>query len=276
MSESRRLARFGPFEADLVTGELRRDGQRVAIQQQPFRLLKALLEQPGELVTREALRQKLWADGTFVAFERGLTSAMRKVREALGDRADTPVYIETLQGRGYRFIAPVAFANPRATSPMSLVAATRRLGWIAAIAVIGVATGGHVSSPDVADDRLQAALSLSSYACRLKSEGRFDEALAVIRQAHALAPHSARITAEVGFYSHAARQYEAELPMLRLAVVQDARSVDAWLHLGLGYARRLDFSEAIAALERARALAPDNPNVERWLTWARAQARAHA
>jgi DNA-binding winged helix-turn-helix (wHTH) protein len=291
MPDQPRLARFGPFEADLVTGELRNNGRPVALQQQPFRLLQALLEQPGELVTRETLRRRLWAEGTFVAFERGLTSAMRKVRDALGDRADAPLYIETLAGRGYRFIAPVTFGvgpgsdrgqssdagrlNVRSFSH-HVAAWPRRFGWIAALVVLGLTIAGHGPSPIVAHERLEAALSLSSYACRLKSERRYDEALAVIRQAHALAPESARITAEVGFYLHAAGQYEAEFPMLRRALAQDARSAEAWLHLGLAYARRSDFVEAIPALERAHALAPHDATVERWLAWARAQTRSHA
>jgi DNA-binding winged helix-turn-helix (wHTH) protein len=266
--QPRRLARFGPFEADLVTGELRREGRPVALQQQPFKLLQALVEQPGELVTRDALRRRLWADGTFVAFERGLTSAMRKVREALDDRADAPAYIETLPGRGYRFIAPVTFASARIVRPVPAIAA-RRFAWIGVLLLMSVATGGRNSPPAMANERLEAALSLSSFACRLKSEGRFIEALTVIRQAHTLAPRSARITAEVGLFLHAAGQYDAELPMLRLAVAQDMRSVDAWLHLGLGYARRSDFAKAISALERAHVLAPGDPRVERWLAWAR-------
>lgn len=270
MPAPRRLARFGPFEADLVTGELRRQGRRVVLQQQPFRLLRALLEQPGELVTRDALRRQLWPDGTFVLFERGLTSAMRKVRAALGDRADGPVYIETLAGRGYRFIAPVMFADLESAEAAPRFD-IRRAGWMAALIVIAVALGGRSSTPVVADERLDAALSLSSYACRLKADGRSDEALVVIRQAHALVPHSARITAEVGFYLHAARHYDAELPMLRLAVAQDDRSVDAWLHLGLGYARRLAFGDAITALERAQALSPDDSRIGYWLAWTRAQ-----
>jgi DNA-binding winged helix-turn-helix (wHTH) protein len=108
MSQTPRLATLGPFEADLVTGELRENGSLVPLQQQPFRLLRALLERPGELVGRDELRRTLWPEGTLVAFERGLTSAMRKVREALGDRAGAARYIETLPGRGYRFIAPAA------------------------------------------------------------------------------------------------------------------------------------------------------------------------
>jgi DNA-binding winged helix-turn-helix (wHTH) protein len=272
MSETRRLASFGPFEADLVTGELRKDGAPVPLQPQPFRLLRALVERPGELVSRDELRRTLWAEGTFVAFERGLTSAMRKAREALGDRADAPRYIETLPGRGYRFIAPVTFGRPRPASAPPL--ARRRFAWVAGLLVAALALGDRASSPAIADERLEAALSLSTYACRLKTDGRVEEALAVIRQAHALAPESARITAEVGFLLHAARQYDAEMPMLRRAVAQDARSVDAWLHLGLGHARRADFAEALEALQRAEALAPENASVARWLAWARAQARS--
>ncbi len=271
MSGAGSHARFGPFSADLVTGELKRNGRPVALQQQPFRLLRALLEQPGELVTRDVLRRTLWPDGTFVAFERGLTSAMRKVREALGDRADTPIYIETLPGRGYRFIAPVMFESPQVSRGARIAGLPLRLAWIAALLAMSMATGGRTWSPAIASERLEAAMSLSSYACRLKANGRFDEALTVIRQAHALAPDSARITAEVGLHLHAARRYDEELPMLRLAVAQDAGSVDAWLHLGLGYARRANYTEAVSALERARSLAPGDPRVMQWLAWVQAQ-----
>ena len=273
MSDERRTVRFGPFEADLATGELRQEGRLVALQQQPFRLLQALLQRPGELVTRDELRRVLWDDGTFVGFERGLTSAMRKVREALGDTAGSPTYIETLQGRGYRFIAPVTFTRAQGAATNELQPSSPgRLTWIAAAVLLTVATSGPRFSPGVSAERLEAALSLSSYACALKSAGRFDDAVTVIQQAHALAPWSARITAEVGFYLHAAGRYEEEFPMLRRAIEQDARSPDAWLHLGLAYARRADFRTAIDALEQAHALAADDSRVTHWLTWARSQA----
>ena len=266
---SGRIARFGPFEADLAAGELRRDGVTVQLQQQPFRLLRALVERPGELVTRDELRRALWPDGTFVAFERGLTSAMRKVREALGDGAASPVYIETLKGRGYRFIAPVtvvAAPGRRFTPP---AVATTPVRWAAALVLVALASGGPALPPITAPDRLEAALALSSYACLLKSRGEVGKALEVIERAHALAPGSARITAEVGFYMHAAGRFDAEFPMLRRAIAQDARSADAWLHLGLGYARRSEFLPAVQALERAHALASADPRVSHWLAWAR-------
>jgi DNA-binding winged helix-turn-helix (wHTH) protein len=277
MTREKRIAQFGPFEADLVTGELRKAGEPVALQQQPFRVLRVLVERPGQLVTRDDLRRTLWPDGTFVGFERGLTSAIRKVREALGETAHSPTYIETLQGRGYRFIAPVTFRDGFTTDAVAQLVNRERLKWVAAVVLFSLATGGRTLSPAMSDrERLEAALSLSSYACVLKSQGQFEEAVAVIRRAHALAPESARITAEVGFYSHAAGRYDDEFPMLRRAVEQDRRSPDAWLHLGLGYARRSQFTNAIAALEQAHALASDDPGVNKWLEWARGQQRSGA
>jgi TolB-like protein/DNA-binding winged helix-turn-helix (wHTH) protein/Tfp pilus assembly protein PilF len=103
-----RVVRFGVFELDRRSGELRKDGVRVRLQEQPLRVLDALLAEPGEPVTREALRQRLWPDDTFVDFDNGLNRAINRLRGALGDEADNPRFIETLERRGYRFIAPVA------------------------------------------------------------------------------------------------------------------------------------------------------------------------
>ena len=99
--------RFGVFELDLRTGELRKAGVRINLPEQPFQVLKALLDRPGDLVTREELRQRLWPAETFVDFEHGLNAAVRRLRDALGDSADVPRFVETLPRRGYRFIAPV-------------------------------------------------------------------------------------------------------------------------------------------------------------------------
>jgi serine/threonine-protein kinase len=105
--------RFGVFELDPQTGELRRQGFKVKLQEQPFQVLMMLLERPGEAVTREELQKKLWTADTFVDFERGLNRAINKLRDALGDDADTPRYIETLPRRGYRFLVPVEAAGTR-------------------------------------------------------------------------------------------------------------------------------------------------------------------
>lgn len=101
------LYRFGAFEADARTGELRRQGLRIKLHSQPLQLLFLLLERPGELLTREEISRELWPDGTFVDYEHGVNSAMNRIREALGDKASHPRFIETLARRGYRFVAPV-------------------------------------------------------------------------------------------------------------------------------------------------------------------------
>ena len=107
----KRLYRFGVFEADPQTGELRKAGVRLRVQEQPFQVLLMLLERPGELVAREEVRQKLWSE-TFVDFDHSLNTVINKLREALGDSANSPRFIETLSRRGYRFIAPVEVAEP--------------------------------------------------------------------------------------------------------------------------------------------------------------------
>ena len=112
LDASARLARFADFEVDLRSGELRRDGVLVPLQQQPFHILVRLLQAPGELVTRQQLRDELWPADTFVDFEHGLNAAIKRLREALADSADTPRFIETLPRRGYRFIAHSTTAAP--------------------------------------------------------------------------------------------------------------------------------------------------------------------
>src|ERR1700676_3494680 len=98
---------FGCFQADLASRELHKEGSLVHLQDQPFRILSLLVERPGHLVTREEIKQKLWPDGTFVDFDEGIDTALKKLRQALADSADNPIFIETIPRRGYRFIAPV-------------------------------------------------------------------------------------------------------------------------------------------------------------------------
>jgi cholera toxin transcriptional activator len=111
--------RFGVFEADASSGELRKQGIRIKLNAQPFQLLLMLLERPGEVLTREEISQSLWSDGTFVDYEHGLNSAVNRIREALGDSASNPRFVETLARRGYRFIAPVQRIGPGAIIPES-------------------------------------------------------------------------------------------------------------------------------------------------------------
>jgi TolB-like protein len=117
------LFRFGPFEVSLRTGELRKRGIRIALQEQPRRILAALLEEPGEVVSREELRRRLWPQGTFVDFEHSLNAAVRRLRVTLGDEARVPRFIETVQRRGYRFLA-VNEWFPRPTRPLDRLAPT--------------------------------------------------------------------------------------------------------------------------------------------------------
>jgi DNA-binding winged helix-turn-helix (wHTH) protein len=123
-----RRYRFGVFEADATTGELRRQGIRVKLNAQPFQVLCMLLERPGELLTREQISSELWPDGTFVDFDHGVNSAINRIREALKDTASNPRFVETLARRGYRFVAPVdriadgpsAPADSESSSPEAL------------------------------------------------------------------------------------------------------------------------------------------------------------
>src|SRR5215475_14018078 len=101
---------FGLFELDLQRAELRKHGVKVKLQEQPLKVLQVLLENPGQIVSRDELRQRVWPANTFVEFDQGLYSAMARLRDALGDSSDSPRFIETVARRGYRFIAPVRVA----------------------------------------------------------------------------------------------------------------------------------------------------------------------
>ena len=115
------VVQFGTYEIALHSGELRKAGVRIKVQQQPLKLLEILLEHPGEVVTREELRSRIWPNESFGDFDQAVNVAIAKLRGALGDSADNPRYIETLPRRGYRFIAEVAVVN-RPTNKLELAA----------------------------------------------------------------------------------------------------------------------------------------------------------
>jgi DNA-binding winged helix-turn-helix (wHTH) protein len=106
-----RIARFGVFEVNLAAGELRKNGARIGLQEQPFQLLVLLLERAPDVISREEITKKLWSPDVFVDFDKSLNTAVNKVREALGDSATNPKYVETLAKRGYRFLAPVVWIS---------------------------------------------------------------------------------------------------------------------------------------------------------------------
>jgi DNA-binding winged helix-turn-helix (wHTH) protein/TolB-like protein len=156
--------RFGPFEADVDAGRLRRDGAQVPIQDLPFRLLAALLERPGEVLTRAELSTRLWGSDTFVDAAAGLNTAVAKLREALGDQAEQPIYIETIPKRGYRFVgtiessaaAPVLAASVLVAQPFRVA----RL-WIAlAVMIAAVIAAGAVGAYRLRAGRTQTRVAV--------------------------------------------------------------------------------------------------------------------
>jgi len=134
--------RFGTFEVDLRAGELRRNGSRIRLQEQPFQILLALIERPGEVVTREELQKKLWPADTFVDFDHSLNAAIRRLRDALGDSAENPRFVETVARRGYRFIAPVngiaTPAEPPKVDTAPVPSRRRRWLWLALIPLLAI------------------------------------------------------------------------------------------------------------------------------------------
>jgi DNA-binding winged helix-turn-helix (wHTH) protein/Tol biopolymer transport system component len=161
--------RFGIFEVDRRSGELRRNGVRVKLQEQPLQILLTLLEHPGEVVTREELRSRLWAEDTYVDFDHSLNAAVRRLRDALADSAENPRFVETVARRGYRFLAPVNGAATIDTSPPIPATGTRRF-WIPltiAVLLAGVVLGliiartrrlsGQITSAPIKQRRLTAS-----------------------------------------------------------------------------------------------------------------------
>src|SRR5277367_6454695 len=124
-NQSGRLVKFGIFEADLASREIRKNGARIRLQDQPFQVLAVLLEKPGGVVTRDELRQQIWPSDTFIDFDKGLNVAINKIREALGDSAENPRFVETLPRRGYRFLAPLDGTHedpPKRGAPIDSIA----------------------------------------------------------------------------------------------------------------------------------------------------------
>jgi DNA-binding winged helix-turn-helix (wHTH) protein len=140
-AESTHIVRFGDFELDLRTGELRTNNHHIILQEKPFQILTALLERPGQMVTREELIKRLWPAGTFIDFDLGLNKAVNRLREALNDSAEGPHFIETFPKRGYRFVATVTrngarLAEPPAAKPISSVRFVLPLGVVLSVACL--------------------------------------------------------------------------------------------------------------------------------------------
>ncbi len=143
-----RTIQFGIFEVDLRAGELRRNGSKVKLQEQPFQILTMLLEHPGEVVTREELQKKLWPADTFVDFDHSLNAAIRRLRDALGDSAENPRFVGTVARRGYRFLTPVNGApvvGARAVPSSTSRSKQWRIIAVAAVLLVGMMIGSVIS-----------------------------------------------------------------------------------------------------------------------------------
>jgi len=134
--------RFGTFEVDVLAGELRKSDRKLRIQEQPFRLLLLLVERPGEIISREYIVQRLWPDGTFVDYEHSINTAIRKLREALGDDPDSPRFVETVPRRGYRFVAPLNNAAADHHAVPVRIEREKREKWVLAAALLFVVLVG--------------------------------------------------------------------------------------------------------------------------------------
>jgi DNA-binding winged helix-turn-helix (wHTH) protein/tetratricopeptide (TPR) repeat protein len=175
------LVRFGVFELNLESGELRKQGQLLKIDEQPLRVLQCLLQRPGQLVTREELRQRLWPTDTFVDFEHGINSTIRRLRQVLGDCAQPPRFIETLPRRGYRFICPVTLQAHVSEQASTAVSRRRVVGLalFAATTAVLVSVGFNTRPRQIARDvatRLHERL-LPGEAAKLATAGSVDPAL---------------------------------------------------------------------------------------------------
>jgi len=268
--------RFGAFELD-ASGELRRSGRQIKLQQQPFKVLLSLVQRQGEVVTREELRALLWAEGTHVEFERGLNFAVSRVRDALGDNARAPRFVETLPRRGYRFLAPVEELGDAAPRPMPALSIPPpppppRRSYrpvLAAAAVLLLATAMQAGRPRAPLDPealrfYEEARSLCGPDGWRRSIRLYAEAARRARSFPAAWVGMAR--SYVKLTEHGALRPRQAFPQARAAALEALRrgeSAEARVLLAtvlLEYDRRPEL--AAAELDKAEALLLDGPNRE--------------
>ena len=182
-----RTVRFGEFEADLQAGEVRKSGNRIKLQEQPFKILQVLLERPGELITREELRSRIWPDDSFGDFDHAVNVAVAKLRTALGDSADNPCFIETVPRRGYRFIAnmecsmadmvPASIPAPGDPTPQPragwrrVLPATLALVVSGTLLALGILLGRHTARPHTPEFQRLTVRHGTMYSARFTPDG---------------------------------------------------------------------------------------------------------
>ncbi len=210
-----RTYRFGIYEADLQQGTLTKAGVRIRLQDQPFQILGLLLERPGQIVTREEIRQKLWAGDTFVEFDDGLNTAVRKLRAALGDSADNPRFLETVPRRGYRFVAPVSMPDGAVVARVSESEAIRRYEDKSTQAATGLVTSKVEMEPDQSARLASGAEAEASSQRSSEPNKGFDllplrtqgEPAVSVRRKILLSVVTLMVVGVVGFFVYARRQH---------------------------------------------------------------------
>ncbi|HSR49716.1 MAG TPA: winged helix-turn-helix domain-containing protein [Acidobacteriota bacterium] len=198
---------FGPFRLDSQAGELHRDDEKLRLQEKPLTLLLALLERPGEIVDREELCTRLWPDGSHVDFEHGLGNALHKLREALGDSAAHPRYIETIPRRGYRFLRRVERLDTRAPEPRAPI----RPSWAAAVVALAIALGwwalatwpGRLAQPPLSEDwQAREAYLRGEHFLQRKTSRDLQRSVENLRQAIERDPQFAQAWASLAYAYH--------------------------------------------------------------------------
>jgi DNA-binding winged helix-turn-helix (wHTH) protein len=297
---------FSTFELDSQTGELRRSGALIRLPPQALRVLLALLEKPGELVSRAELRNRLWHEGTFVQFDGSLNFCLSRLRGALGDDARRPIFVETLPGRGYRFIAPVRVRrDPETAPPPAAVVPRRRLAPVAAAMVLALLPGAQRGI--VRDARAEAfykdarALcgpdgwrrSVELYRAALERDPGYAAAHAGLAESYLALGEGAWLAPAQAFPAarDAARRAltladrpDAHLVLgrallayewdwagsereLRQALALDPSLVPAWVSLARLLSARGDHARAIQAAQHAESLDPGAPEAIEELAW---------
>lgn len=200
------MVSFGSFQLDPDTGSLEKHGVRVRLPRQPARILTFLVQRAGTVITREELREQVWASDTFVDFEHGLNAAINKLRQALGDSAEKPRFIETLPGQGYRFVAAVRIEPPKQTTqdtappetvpaapPTQVPVGAPRLSWPLLLALAGLAAGLLVAATWLMARRESSTLRPLPAKFTIPAPEGFAFQPAGVRQAFAISPDGSRL-----------------------------------------------------------------------------------
>jgi DNA-binding winged helix-turn-helix (wHTH) protein/Tfp pilus assembly protein PilF len=280
-----RIVRFGVFEADLQHGELRKSGIRVRLQTQPFRVLALLLARPGEIITRDEIVQELWGAATFVDFDQSIGAVMRKLRQALGDSAAVPRYIETLRQKGYRFLLPVQTENRPYEAPRrhAVIPAPRQLAAvIGAVSLAFVLSGRVAPSSASAGGERKAPKHLDAYIAyqkgrylwNMRTSAAVGKSIGYFQQAVALDPEyapayagMAKAYAILNFYTGRSRMDAIERAA---AAAQRALRLDHSLaeghavHAYISFYYHWDGDAAERGFRQAIALDPNYATARQW------------